>query len=172
MMLLRYSTCCGRARRCTRSVFCCTSASATIVAHSACLCTNSQTTPKQRRTVFGSTNVRALYSAIVRRVCESPAHRVRGLWLCAGDGVDSSGFVLLLHLYLKPDVPDDARVDAFRSSAMVLLQRHATKMNPVEVMRLIPSTTPLATLMPFLQQVPPRLRACLFLLYGLTTALH
>ena len=36
---------------------------------------------------------------------------------------------------------------------MLLLQRHATKVNPQEVMRLIPASTPLATLMPFLQQV-------------------
>lgn len=70
-------------------------------------------------------------------------------------GMESDAFVTLLRLYLDPDLADDARADAFRSSAMNLLHRHATKVNAMKVMQLVPKSVPLATLMPFLEQAIP-----------------
>jgi hypothetical protein len=68
-------------------------------------------------------------------------------------GIESDAFVILLRLYLDPELRDDARSDAFRASAMNLLRRHATKVNAMRVMQLVPKSVPLATLMPFLEQV-------------------
>jgi hypothetical protein len=67
---------------------------------------------------------------------------------------------ILLELYLYPEHADDARAASFRDSAMLLLQRHATKLHPRNVITLLPKTLTVEKLLPFLVQVCLRVAPC------------
>ena len=64
--------------------------------------------------------------------------------------------MVLLQIYLRPDELD-ARAGVFRDAAMRILKLHASKLDAVRVLDMLPSDIMLVDVQPFLEQVCSRL---------------